>query len=204
VGELSLEVQAKLLRVIQERELDRVGGGEPIKVDVRMIAATNRDLAALVAGGQFRADLYYRLSVFPLHVPPLREREDDLPALVDHFVQRAAERFRLPRRRVTPETMRRLAEHDWPGNVRELQHAIERAMIVSTGDTLDVDAVVPRRLTPVSLGVPAPVLRQQYLDALEACGWVIEGASGAAARIGLHPNTLRHRIKRLGIERPRG
>ena len=152
IGELSLEVQAKLLRVIQEREVERVGGGEPIKIDVRIIAATNRDLQELIRADRFREDLYFRFAVFPIHLPPLRSRLDDLPELVDHFVKLAADRFRVPLRRVTTEVIRRLADHDWPGNVRELQHAIERAMIVSTGELLSIDTIVPHRIAPISTG----------------------------------------------------
>jgi transcriptional regulator with GAF, ATPase, and Fis domain len=187
--------------VLQERQLERLGGGAPVAIDLRVIAATNRDLPAMVAAGRFRQDLYYRLSVFPIPLPPLRARLDDLPLLVDHFVERAATRFRLPRRRVTPEGMRRLAGYDWPGNLRELGNAIERATIVSAGEALDLETVVPARL--VGTGADdGEALRAQYLAALEACGWVIEGAAGAAAKVGLHPNTFRHRIKKLGITRP--
>jgi transcriptional regulator with GAF, ATPase, and Fis domain len=202
VGELSLGVQAKLLRVLQERELERVGGGESRKIDVRIIAATNRDLPELVSGDRFREDLYYRLAVFPIRLPPLRSRLEDLPDLVEHFVKLAAERFRVPARRVTPEVIRRLADHDWPGNVRELQHAIERAMIVSAHGELSIDAIVPRRIAPISTGTDSDPLRREYLAALEGASWVIEGSEGAAAQLGLHPNTLRHRLKRLGIVRP--
>jgi formate hydrogenlyase transcriptional activator len=203
IGELPLEVQAKLLRVIQERELERVGGGESIKIDVRIIAATNRDLHELIASDRFREDLFFRLAVFPIHLPPLRSRLEDLPELVDHFVKLAADRFRVAPRRVTPEVLRRLADHDWPGNVRELQHAIERAMIVSPSDVLAVETVVPRRIAPISSGAESDSVRSEYLRALDAANWVIEGPEGAAAQLGVHPNTLRHRLKRLGIVRPR-
>jgi formate hydrogenlyase transcriptional activator len=202
VGELPLEVQAKLLRVIQERELERVGGSDAIKVDVRIIAATNRDLQELIATDRFREDLFFRLAVFPIHLPPLRSRLEDLPELVDHFVKLAADRFHVAPRLVTPEVIRRLADHDWPGNVRELQHAIERAMIVSPSDELSIDAIVPRRIAPISTGDESARLRDEYVRALEGAGWVIEGSEGAAARLGVHPNTLRHRLKRLGIARP--
>jgi formate hydrogenlyase transcriptional activator len=198
VGELSLELQAKLLRVLQEREVERVGGSEPISVDVRIIAATNRSLPQLIEADLFREDLFFRLAVFPIHLPPLRSRLEDLPALVEHFVNQAAERLRIPPPRVTPEVIRRLADHDWPGNIRELQHAIERAMIVSGGTELAIDAIVPMRITPIN----SDALRGEYLTALESTGWVIEGSAGAAARLGLHPNTLRHRLKRMGIARP--
>jgi transcriptional regulator with GAF, ATPase, and Fis domain len=145
VGELPLALQAKLLRVLQERELERVGGHETVRVDVRVIAATNRDLAAEVARGRFREDLYYRLAVFPIHLPPLRDRKHDLPALVETLVDRAAERLRVPRRSVGRDALRRLARHDWPGNIRELQNVIERAMILSRGEALEVDAILPSR-----------------------------------------------------------
>ena len=202
VGELSLEVQAKLLRVLQERTLERVGGGDPIKIDVRIIAATNRDLQEQIREDSFREDLYFRLAVFPIHMPSLRSRLDDLPELVEHFVKLAAERFRVPQRTVTADAIRRLADHDWPGNVRELQHAIERAMIVSSGDTLSIDAVVPRRIAPASTAADSDALRSEYMSALESVGWVIEGMDGAAAKLRVHPNTLRHRLKRMGIMRP--
>jgi formate hydrogenlyase transcriptional activator len=199
IGELSLEVQAKLLRVLQEREVERVGGSESLTIDVRIIAATNRSLPQLIEADQFREDLFFRLAVFPIHMPPLRSRLEDLPELVEHFVNHAAERLRVAPRRVTAEVIRRLADHDWPGNVRELQHAIERAMIVSPGDVLSIDAIVPRRIAPIN----SDTLRSEYLAALQAKSWVIEGADGAAAQLGLHPNTLRHRLKRMGIARPR-
>ncbi len=199
IGELPLGVQAKLLRVIQERELERVGGSAPIKIDVRIIAATNRDLHELIEADLFREDLYFRLAVFPIHLPPLRARLEDLQELVEHFVALTAERFRLPPRRVTPEMIRRLAEHDWPGNVRELQNTVERAMIISPGGELSLDTILPRRSTAVSDDDP---LRHEYLAALDATSWVIDGADGAAAQLGMHPSTLRHRLKRLGIVRP--
>jgi formate hydrogenlyase transcriptional activator len=145
IGELALPLQAKLLRVLQERELERVGGHETLRVDVRVIAATNRDLTAAVAAGTFREDLFYRLSVFPIRVPPLRDRRGDIPALVETFIARAAERLRVPRRSVDAESMQALCAYPWPGNVRELQNLIERAMIVSPGDALDVAAVLPCR-----------------------------------------------------------
>jgi formate hydrogenlyase transcriptional activator len=203
VGELSLDVQAKLLRVVQERVIERVGGQAPIPLDVRIIAATNRDLRQHVADGAFREDLYYRLSVFPIALPPLRERRDDIPGLVESFVEHAAARLRVLPKRVTADAMRRLRDYDWPGNVRELQNAIERAMIVSAGDVLDVEQIVPRRIAPIDFERAPDSLRDEYRAALDAAGWVIEGPNGAAARIGLHPNTLRHRLKRIGLERPR-
>jgi formate hydrogenlyase transcriptional activator len=207
-GELEASVQAKLLRILQERELERVGSSETIPIDVRIIAATNRDLAADVTAGRFREDLYYRLSVFPIRLPPLRERRRDIPALVRAFVARAAERLRVPVRVVSPESMERLVAYDWPGNVRELQNAVERAMIVSRGEELEIDAILPRRAPPVLAPTRTPggedgdPVRERYLAALDGCDWVIEGPSGAAAILGIHPNTLRYRLKRLGITRP--
>jgi len=214
VGELALDVQAKLLRALQERVIERVGGSEPTATDVRIVAATNRNLSEMVASRRFREDLYYRLAVFPIELPPLRARRDDIPALVGFFVERAAVRLRVPARPVAPAAMERLVAYDWPGNVRELQNAIERAMIVSTGDHLEVDALVPvpaasrtrlptpRPLLPAEAGPADAALRTEYARALEAAQWVIEGPNGAAARLGIHPNTLRYRLKRLGLQRP--
>jgi formate hydrogenlyase transcriptional activator len=203
IAELSLDVQAKLLRVLQEREVQRVGGNDAIPVDVRIVAATNRDLRAMIADGRFREDLYYRINVFPIALPPLRARKADLPALVETFIERAATRLRVPRRRVSATALRRLASYEWPGNVRELQNAIDRAMIVSTGSELDTETVLPRGFSPPPIP-SSGTLRAEYVAALEACNWVIEGAAGAGARLGIHPNTLRHRLKKLGIERPAG
>ena len=220
IGELPLETQAKLLRALQERCIERVGASDAIRVDVRIVAATNRDLATMVGEGGFREDLYYRLSVFPLALPPLRERREDIPLLVEFFIARAAERLHVPVRRIDADGLARLCDYDWPGNVRELQNAIERAMIVSTGSVLDVDAVLPAPLIkarqqaatrppPVGEAAPPPQpgerdagLRHEYEAALDECQWVIEGAGGAAARLGVHPNTLRYRLKRLGLARP--
>jgi formate hydrogenlyase transcriptional activator len=213
VGELALDIQAKLLRALQERVIERLGGTEPLAVDVRIIAATNRDLSEMVAARQFREDLYYRLAVFPIELPPLRARRDDIPALVEFFVAKAAERLRVPVRAVDASTMARLVAYEWPGNVRELQNAIERAMIISTGTRLEVDALLPapavarprlppaRTLLPTDVGLDS-TLRDDYARALAEADWVIEGPTGAAARLGVHPNTLRYRLKRLGLTRP--
>jgi formate hydrogenlyase transcriptional activator len=198
VGELPAQVQAKLLRVLQERELERVGGVETIRVDVRLVAATNRDLPQLVARGRFRADLYYRLNVFPVEVPPLRERADDIPVLVDAFLERVAARHRRPRPRVGADALLRMQAYEWPGNVRELENAIERAFILSTGGDLDLDAILPAAAPPADAEEAG-----RYRAALVAADWVIEGPSGAAVRLAVHPNTLRYRLKRLGIDRPR-
>jgi formate hydrogenlyase transcriptional activator len=214
VGELALDVQAKLLRALQERVIERVGGTEPIPLDVRIVAATNRNLSEMVAARRFREDLYYRLAVFPIELPPLRARREDIPSLVEFFMAHAAVRLRVPPRTVDAAAMARLVAYQWPGNLRELQNAVERAMIVSTGAKLELDALLPApvvtqpRLPPVRSLLPAgtapdeQAVRDEYRRALEESGWVIEGAAGAAARLGLHPNTLRSRLKRLGLTRP--
>jgi PAS domain S-box-containing protein len=214
VGELPLDLQAKLLRVLQERELERVGGTETVKVDVRVIAATNRDLADMVARGKFREDLYYRLDVFPIALPPLRERPRDVALLVHSFLRRFSRQAGKRIGQVTPEAMRRLEAYRWPGNVRELQNVIERAVILAQGPTLGLEALPslePREERTVSV-VAAPlepaaptvaqVEREYVTRTLAATEWVIEGEHGAARRLGLHPNTLRSRLKRWGIRRP--
>ncbi|AWM40434.1 Formate hydrogenlyase transcriptional activator [Gemmata obscuriglobus] len=208
VGELSLEAQAKLLRVLQEREFERVGGTAPVKVDVRVIAATNRDLAQLVKEGAFRADLLYRLNVFPVRLPALRERPGDIPLLVRFFVTKFAGRLGKRIERVSGDTLDALVGYDWPGNIRELENVIERAAILSDGPELVIDPDV----LPVTRGGAAPAgAGGQSLVAVEAdhirsvlaqTGWVIEGPNGAATVLGLHPNTLRSRMKKLGILRP--
>jgi formate hydrogenlyase transcriptional activator len=194
--------------------IERVGGSDPIALDVRIVAATNRNLLEMVAARRFREDLYYRLAVFPIELPPLRARRDDIPSLVRFFVQRAAQRLRVPVREVDDATMARLVAYEWPGNVRELQNAVERAMIVSTGASLEVDALLPaavaarpklppaRPLLPAGAAGSEASIRDEYARALDDAGWVIEGPAGAAAKLGIHPNTLRYRLKRLGLGRP--
>jgi transcriptional regulator with GAF, ATPase, and Fis domain len=218
VGELSLDAQAALLRVLQEREFDRVGGSQPVRVDVRVIAATNRDLAADVVTGRFRADLYYRLNVFPIHAPPLRARRDDVPRLIAAFVEEASRRLRKPLRAVSPDALEVLVAYDWPGNVRELQNVVERAAILAHGDRIEAADLPSLRPRVASLPVAAPppppsageardagslreVERQHILRMLAETEWVIEGAAGAAARLGLRPSTLRSRMAKLGIRR---
>jgi PAS domain S-box-containing protein len=209
VAELPLDTQAKLLRVLQERELERVGGTETIKVDVRVLAATNRDLAARVAEGRFRQDLYYRLNVFPLTLPPLRERRGDVPLLVHFFVQKFASHAGKRIVDVAPAAMERLAAYAWPGNVRELQNVIERAVILTRGPELELETidelVAAPPGAPAAGGEPrtvAEVERAHVIGVLEETGWLIEGDRGAARRLGLHPNTLRSRLKRWGVRRP--
>jgi PAS domain S-box-containing protein len=206
VGELPPEAQAKLLRVLQERELERVGGSAPIKVDVRVLAATNRDLLALVRQKAFREDLYYRLNVFPVRLPPLRERREDVPLLTHFLVNRFAARVGRRLDTVGADTLRRLAAYPWPGNVRELENVLERAVILSSGPVLEVPAdVLGTPAAPQAPTRPATLEaleRARIVEALGQAGWVIDGPRGAAAALGLHPNTLRSRLKKLGITRP--
>jgi PAS domain S-box-containing protein len=216
VGEIAPETQVKLLRVLQEREFERVGGSATIRVDVRVIAATNRDLRAAIAEGRLREDLYYRLNVFPVHVPPLRERGGDIPLLVQYFVERHAVKLGRRITHVPGTAMDSLTRYAWPGNVRELENVIERAVILSRGPDLEIDpallgipgvhpATVAVTAAPASAARPAASLeeveRQHIVETLRATGWRIEGAEGAAQRLGLHPNTLRSRMKKLGVQR---
>jgi PAS domain S-box-containing protein len=205
VGELPLEAQAKLLRVLQEREFDRVGGSGPIRVDARVIAATNRDLLGEVREKRFREDLYYRLDVFPVRIPPLRERRDDIPLLVHFLVNRFAQRIGKPLDGVSRQAMQRLQDYSWPGNVRELENVLERALILETGTVLDVaQGLLPIEATAAA-GAARPSLegleRDYVLTVLGETDWVIDGPRGAARVLGLHPNTLRNRLKKLGIDR---
>jgi PAS domain S-box-containing protein len=212
IGELPLDVQAKLLRVLQEKEFERVGGGATIKCDVRIIAATNRDLLKAVREKTFREDLYYRLNVFPLHLPPLRERKEDIPLLVEFLATRAMNRVGKRLESVSRETLDRLINYAWPGNIRELENIIERAVILSSGKELEVTSeILPASTTSsvTSAATPAAdsvklesIERSHIIDMLNQSKWVIEGAAGAAAKLGLHPNTLRGRMKKLGINRP--
>ena len=216
IGELPLETQVKLLRVLQEREFERVGGNETIRVDVRVVVATNRNLPQMVARGQFREDLYYRLNVFPVALPPLRDRAEDIPALVNAFLRRYARQAGKRIDEVTPEAMWRLLAYKWPGNVRELQNVIERAVVFARGNVLDVDALpdlsappspmpVATAAAPIDAAPPrtiAEVERWYVEQVLTETRWVIEGERGAARRLGLHPNTLRSRLKRWGVMRP--
>jgi len=207
IGELPLDTQAKLLRVLQEREYEPVGSSAPRRVDVRVIAATNRDLEKAVAAGSFRSDLYYRLSVFPIALPSLRERREDIRLLVHFFVERFARQMGKRIEGVSEDTFARLLAYDWPGNVRELQNAIERAMVVTRGPWLELASeLLPAPSAPATPARPSgarldEVTRQHVLDVLERCGWVIDGAQGAAKGLGLSPSTLRSRMKKLGIVR---
>jgi len=208
VGELPLDVQAKLLRVLQEREFERVGGTKSLRADVRVIAATNRDLQAQVGAGSFRADLYYRLNVFPIVLPPLRERREDIPRLVQHLAEKAARRLGRELEAVSPVFVERAVAHDWPGNIRELENVIERALIMSGGALLDgsdlftpVSPAAHAGLKPSPEGTLAEMERAYILRVLEDTRWQIEGERGAARILGLNPSTLRGRLRKLGIRK---
>jgi formate hydrogenlyase transcriptional activator len=205
IGDITLELQSKLLRALQEREIERLGSTRTIKVDFRLIAATNRDLDAMVAARQFRSDLYYRLNVFPVRIPPLRDRPEDIPPLVRYYVQRFARQLRRPIEAVSKESMEILCRWSWPGNVRELQNVIERAVILSTGTLLNVPRSEfalpsPPTSSPVTL---QDAERDHILRALEQTGWVIGGGGGAAAQLGLKRTSLVSTMRRLGIVRPK-
>ncbi|HEX5885123.1 MAG TPA: sigma 54-interacting transcriptional regulator [Pyrinomonadaceae bacterium] len=203
IGELPLELQVKLLRVIQENEFERLGGTKTIKVDVRMIAATNRNLKLEVENGKFREDLWYRLNVYPITVPPLRQRKEDIPQLVEHFVNGYAKKFGKTITSVSPRALQRFHSHSWPGNIRELANAIERAVIHAKGSVLhSVDRFEEAtEEPPFSAKTLEEVEREYILRTLETTGWRIEGSSGAANILGLNPSTLRTRMAKLGIQR---
>ncbi len=203
IGDLPLDLQPKLLRVLEEQEFERVGSAHTIRSDVRVIAATNRPLEELVEAGEFRADLYYRLKVFPIDLPPLRERPEDIPLLVRHFVAHHARSLGRRIESIPPEVMERLVRHPWPGNVRELQHAVQRAVILSRGASL--------QLPPLDTGVriartPAPqaetfddAVREHIIEILRETNGVVAGPRGAAARLGLKRTTLMSKMEKLGI-----
>lgn len=207
IGELPLELQAKLLHVLQEGEFERVGGTQTIRVQVRVIAATNRDLAAAVEGGSFRADLFYRLNVFPLVLPPLRERKEDISLLVQCFLDRSAKKLGKPLQRLSDESMARTLRYAWPGNVRELQNVIERAAILAQGPVVEIEEALEQRLPAADPPPPASTLqeveRAHIMRVLAETHGIIEGPRGAARILGLHPNTLRSRLQKLGIKPPR-
>ncbi len=208
VGELSLDTQAKLLRVLQEGEFERVGSNRPIRVDVRLIAATNRDLQQAVVAGEFRSDLYYRLSVFPLSLPPLRERQDDIPAICEHLLARLSRKLGKRLTGIEPQSLQRLINHHWPGNIRELQNTLERAAILSPGpivqmvDIGDDAAEAPPTAQPTaSLPTLEEAERAHIIAALQRTNWIIAGPEGAARLLDINPNTLRSRMKKIGIGR---
>ena len=209
VEEIPLELQPKLLRVLQEHEFERLGSGKTIRVDVRVVAATNADLAQMVAEKKFRSDLYYRLNVFPVSLPALRERTEDIPLLINFFAQKFAQQMKKPIKTIPSETMTQLTAYSWPGNIRELQNLIERAVILSRGSVLEVPLAESKQSAN---GNPANQLqgptkleaveREHILKVLRETGWVIGGPTGAAARLGLNRTTLNHRMRKLGINRP--
>jgi formate hydrogenlyase transcriptional activator len=204
VTELPLETQAKLLRVLQEQEFEPVGSNRTVKVDVRLIAATNRNLAELVQEGRLRMDLYYRLLVVPVEVPPLRERRDDIPLLASHFVRRVSRQFGRHVERISEGMMRELVAYDWPGNVRELENFLARAIVLCPGDTLDMPLLASEANAAArnqSLSLEATE-RKHIESVLVSTSWVLEGPKGAAAILKMNPSTLRSRMRRLGIHRP--
>jgi len=205
IGELPLDLQSKLLRVLQEGEFERVGGTQTFKVNVRVIAATNRNLEQLSKSGQYRPDLYYRLNVFPIHLPPLREREGDIPLLVQYFTRKFAANLGKKIEKIPERMMTALQRYPWPGNIRELEHVIERAVILSEGSELEpIEWLTPSSgkagwANPQTLG---EIERRHIVDVLEQTNWRVSGDKGAAAILGLKPTTLEARMKKLGIERP--
>ncbi|MFZ0450433.1 MAG: sigma 54-interacting transcriptional regulator, partial [Desulfatiglandaceae bacterium] len=202
IGELPLELQPKLLRVLQDGEFEKVGSPRTLKADVRVIAATNRDVQEEIKNGRFREDLWYRLNVFPITVPPLRKRKDDLPMLVEHFIAVFNKQLGKFINRIPSEAMEALKAYDWPGNIRELENVIHRAMIVSPGPDFMVE--LPEGVTEIVGGSSTlqDVERKHILRLLKESAWKIEGKNGAAGRLGLNPGTLRSRMKKLGIQKP--
>ena len=206
IGDLPLELQPKLLRALQEQEFERLGSAQTIRVDVRIVAATNRDLAELVAKKQFRADLYYRLNVIPVCLPPLRDRVQDIPLLARHFVQKFSERLHKRIDAIPDEVIEVLKAHDWPGNIRELQNVIERAVVLSPDSVLrlpfaDLKGLTSRVSEPASAArTLADAEREHILDVLKQTNGLIGGSCGAAARLGLPRTTLVYKMRKLGIE----
>jgi transcriptional regulator with GAF, ATPase, and Fis domain len=204
IGELPLEVQAKLLRVIQHNEFERLGSSQTTKVDVRIVATTNRNLEEEVRKGRFRQDLYYRLNVFPITVPPLRQRKEDIPLLVQAFIERYSRKLGKQITSIQKEALKALQDYPWPGNVRELESVIERASILCPGSVLQLTDELEISSLPLSSTVRTleETERNQILKTLSETRWRIEGKDGAAAILGLHPSTLRARMHKLGIVRP--
>jgi transcriptional regulator with GAF, ATPase, and Fis domain len=220
IGELTPAIQVRLLRILQDGSFERVGGQQQLRVDVRLIAATHRDLHAMVRDGRFREDLWYRINVFPVHLPALRDRPEDIPAMANHFAQRAAERLGLTQRLPTPADMDRLLAYPWPGNVRELAAVIERAAILGDGQRLEVERALgtgsaspmpPEKRPPTASSRPIDplepiehlevVTRRHIERALAQTLGRVEGPFGAARLLDVHPDTLRSRMRKLGIQR---
>ena len=209
IGEIPMDTQIVLLRVLQERQIERVGGSRAIPVDVRVVAATNRDLAAAIADGSFRSDLFYRLNVFPIHMPPLRKRREDIPILVEYFVKRFADMMAKRIRRIEKRTLELCERYPWPGNIRELQNIVERSVILCGGDTFSIDEawLSQAPLRPEVAGALPSALQDQEKELIEAAlgksRGKVAGASGAAAKLGIPASTLESKIKQLGIEKGR-
>jgi formate hydrogenlyase transcriptional activator len=207
VGEIPLDLQAKLLHVLEAQELERVGGNQTIKLNVRVLAATNMNLEQAVKAGTFRADLYYRLKVFPIRIPPLRERRDDIPMLARHFVKKHSTLHRKTVTRIGTAALQALTSYAWPGNVRELEHMIERAVILTQGPVLTVEELGSDGSPSSDRSAQGPKTlaeaeRAHILDVLNQTNWVVAGANGAAARLGMKRSTLQHRMRKLGIQKP--
>ena len=204
IGDLPLELQPKILRVLQEQEFERLGSSQTIRVDVRVVAATNQNLSQLVANKQFRADLYYRLNVIPIFLPPLRERAQDIPLLVQYFVKKLSARLNKPIDSIPEEVMEILKAHDWPGNIRELQNVIERAVVLAPDSVLRPALTELKQMTKQPSAVATRTLaeaeREHILEVLNQTSWVIGGQDGAATRLGLPRTTLIHKMRKLGIE----
>jgi formate hydrogenlyase transcriptional activator len=204
VGDIPLPLQPKLLRVLQEQEFERLGSGRTHQVDVRLVAATHRNLVEMVKRNEFRSDLYYRLNVFPVPLPPLRARREDIPALVEHFVEIYARRMGRQIDQISPETMSELTSYPWPGNIRELQNFIERSVILSSGNILESplaslrNAAEAQSLGPITM---EDAERDHIRKTLEQTRWVVSGPNGAAARLGIKRSTLYFRMQKLGISR---
>jgi formate hydrogenlyase transcriptional activator len=219
IGEVPLELQTKLLRVLQEREFERLGSSRTLRTDARLVAATNRDLEAMVDEQKFRSDLFFRLSVFPIRLPPLREREGDIPLLAGYFTRQFAKRMGKVIERIPSAAMDALCGYEWPGNIRELQNVIERAVIISAGPVLELDvadlnpkaarqsqrnaARSPKRTRTLRDDL-SELERQRILEALKQCNWVVAGPHGAAVRLGMNRSTLQVRMRKLSISRQPG
>lgn len=206
IGDISLELQPKLLRAVQEREFERLGSARTLQVDVRIVAATHRDLPVMIRDDKFREDLFYRLNVFPIEIPPLRERREDIPLLVDYFVSKIAGRMRKQIEFISPRVMEMLINAPWKGNVRELENVIERAVILSRGDELEVPFTCVENTYEASPSFGSPLTFRQaesnaIIDALKAASGRLSGKGGAAERLGLKRTTLQHKIRRLGISK---
>jgi transcriptional regulator with PAS, ATPase and Fis domain len=204
VGEIPLDLQVKLLRVLQEQEFERLGSTRTVRVDVRLVAASNRDLAQMVEDGEFRSDLYYRLKVFPILIPPLRERVEDIPILVGHFTKHHARQCKRSITSISPETMTALCRYHWPGNIRELENLIERSVILSQGQSLEVPLGELKPAGAKTAVEPTfeDIQRQHIVRVLDECNWVIAGRSGAAAKLGMKRTSLQYKMQKLGITRP--